>query len=129
MHDTGNRYIEFRMRGEGYLFKDQAVPIVAAGNLDTSTKAVFDFLRENGASYGRDLQWALDLSAAALNRALQQLVDKGLVSCESYQSLAAIFQSRMTARKTDPGQLIQAESIRRPVPGKHHRQTKKIRHP
>jgi ATP-dependent Lhr-like helicase len=123
--DTGNRYVELRMRGEGYLLSDQELLMAAAENLGASAKAVFDFLKENGSSYGRDLQWATGLSSAALNRALQQLADKGLVGCENYPSFATIFQSPMTSRKTNSRRLLPADSVRHPVPGNQRRQTKK----
>jgi ATP-dependent Lhr-like helicase len=124
-NDRGNRYVEFRMRGEGYLLSDQELLMTAAGDLGASAKVVFDFLKENGASYGMDLQWATGLSSAALNRALQQLADRGLVGCENYQSFITIVQSPTTSRKTNPGLLLPTDSIRHPVPGKHRRQTKK----
>jgi ATP-dependent Lhr-like helicase len=124
-NDGGNRYVEFRMRGEGYLLTDQEVLLAAAGDLGASPKTVFDFLKENGASYGRDLQWATGLSPTVLNRALQQLADKGLVGCENYQSFATIFQSPMTSRETNAGLLLPTDGIRHPVPGKRRRQTKK----
>lgn len=124
-NDTGNRYVELRLRGEGYLLTDQEGPMVAEGDLGASAKAVFDFLKENGASYGRDLQWATGMGSVALDRALQQLADRGLVGCENYQSFATIFQSRMTARKTDPGLFLRNNDVRRRVTGKFHRQIKK----
>ncbi len=123
--DTGNRYVEFRMRGEGYLFTDQEVLMAATADLSTSATTVFNFLKENGTSYGRDLQWATGLVPAALNSALQQLADKGLVGCENYQSFTAVFQSSMTPRKTNAVQSSPAGSNRQPVPGKRlHRSSK-----
>ena len=124
-NDTGNRYVEFHMRGEGYLLSDQVMLMAAAGDLGASAKVVFDFLKENGASYGRDLKWATGLSSAALDRGLQQLADKGLVGCENYPSFATIFQSPMTSRKTNSGRLLPTDSIRHPVPGNRRRQSKK----
>jgi ATP-dependent helicase Lhr and Lhr-like helicase len=126
VNDTGNRYVEFRMRGEGHLLADQEAQMAAAGKLGASAKVVFDFLTENGASYGRDLQWAKGLNLKALNQALQQLADRGLVSCENYQSFAKIFQSRMTAKEANPRLLLPRDDTHRPMPGRRpRRQTRK----
>ena len=94
--DTGRRYIEFRMRGEGNLFDDKQVLLGVADNLSTSAKNIFDFLRENGASYGRDLESGTGLTAARLHWALKELAEKGLVSCENYQSFLVTFQSTLS---------------------------------
>ena len=98
--DTGRRYVEFRMRGEGYLFDDQQALLGVANKLDSSAKIIFDFLRENGASYGRDLETVTGLTAAELHRALKELAEKGLVSCENYESFLATFQSTLMSHST-----------------------------
>jgi len=98
--DTGRRYVEFRMRGEGYLFDDRQALLGAANKLDSSAKIIYDFLRENGASYGRDLESGTGLTAAGLHRALKELAEKGLVSCENYQSFLATFQSTLKSHST-----------------------------
>ena len=125
VNDSANRYVEFHMRGEGNWLTDQEALMASAGDLDGAAKAVFDFLEKNGASYGRDLQWATGLSSAALNLALQRLADKRLVGCENYQSFATIFQLPMTADETDPELFLPSDNIRRPLPGKRRRRTKK----
>lgn len=94
--DTGRRYVEFRMRGEGNLFDEKEVLLDVVNNLSSSAKIVFDFLSQNGASYGRDLESGTGLTSAGLHRPLQELAEKGLVSCENYQSFLVTFQSTLS---------------------------------
>jgi len=94
--DTGRRYVEFRMRGEGNLFDEKEVLLDLANNLSSSAKIVFDFLSQNGASYGRDLESGTALTLAGLHRSLKELAEKGLVSCENYQSFLVTFQAALS---------------------------------
>jgi len=90
--DTGRRYVEFRMRGEGNLFDEKQALLDAVNYLNPSAKIVYDFLNQNGSSYGRDLESGTGLTSAGLHRALKALAEKGLVSCENYQSFLVTFQ-------------------------------------
>jgi len=94
--DTGRRYVEFRMRGEGNLFDEKEVLLDVVTNLSSTARIVFDFLSQNGASYGRDLESGTGLTSAGLHRPLQELAEKGLVSCENYQSFLVTFQSTLS---------------------------------
>jgi ATP-dependent Lhr-like helicase len=123
--DTGNRYVEFHMRGEGHVFADQQAMSNATGNLSAAARTVFDFLKENGSSYGRDLQWATGLSPAALNAALQQLADNGLVGCENYQSFTAIVQSSIAFSSNNSLPPLPKDRDRRPLPGRQRRHSGK----
>jgi len=98
---TGRRFVEFRMRGEGNLFDDKQALLGVAKNLSSCAKITFDFLHENGASYGRDLETGTGLTSAGLHRALNELAEKGLVSCENYQSFLAAVLS--TPSRSSPG--------------------------
>jgi ATP-dependent Lhr-like helicase len=90
---TGRRYVEFRMRGEGRLFGEPEALLDTTTTLSSAAGLAFDFLRENGASYGRDLEAGTDLSSTGLHRALKELAEKGLASCENYQAFLFTFQS------------------------------------
>ena len=92
-HETGKRYIEFRMRGEGNMLTENQTLMTAAEDLSAPARTVFAFLEEHGASYARDLRWATGLSSRTLSRGLQELADKGLVGCENYQTFILNFQS------------------------------------
>jgi len=83
--------------------------------LNIGSKAVFAFLKENGTSYGRDFQWATGLSSAALNRALQQLADRGLVGCENYQAFVRDSPSSDDI-KDNKSRTAKKNSRRRPRP-------------
>ena len=96
-NDTGNRYVEFGIRGEGNLLTEEQNLLTAAENLSKPAKTIYFFLKEHGASYARDIQWATDLSNLALNRGLQELADKSLIGCEAYQTFMLIYQSQANA--------------------------------
>ena len=110
---TGRRYVEFRMRGEGSLFCEQDVLLDSSNKLSPSGRIVFDFLRENGASYGRDLELGTGLTSLQLHRTLQELAEKGLASCESYQSFLLTFQSAINRKSNDPAEIQFNEEVPR----------------
>ena len=99
-NDTGRKYVEFRMRGEGRMYCEQEILPDSSQKLSPFAKIVFDFLHENGASYGRDLEMGAGLTSAQLQRALQELAETGLASCENYPSFLLTFQST-SKRKSD----------------------------
>jgi ATP-dependent Lhr-like helicase len=114
-NEKGTRYVEFRMRGEGNLFTDQETLLGMVASLSASGKTVYDFLQENGASYGRDLQWATGFSHPTLNHALQELAEKGLASCENYRSLALVLQPLDTRKQILSEKPPPALSVRYPA--------------
>jgi ATP-dependent Lhr-like helicase len=99
--DAGRNYVEYRMRGEGRMFNALEELLGRAENLSPPGKTVFEFLRENGASYGTDLESGTGLAYPRLQRALQELVANGLASCENYNYLLSIFQSAVKPEKTN----------------------------
>ena len=90
--DAGRKYVEFRMRGEGSMFIEPAVPAARGANLSPIGKIAFEFLRQNGASYGSDLESGCHVTYPQLQQALSELVEKGLASCENYQSFLSMLQ-------------------------------------
>lgn len=91
--DGGRRTIEFYLRGEGNLFVDPQTLLQKAPDLGTAAKTVFDFLDQNGASYMRDIEQGTNFPRIRLQRALQQLADQRLVSCENYSAFLRVVQS------------------------------------
>jgi len=89
----GRRYVEFRMRGEGNLFNEKDALLRISENLSSDGRTAFDFLMENGASYGRDLEAGTGITYPRLLKALQELADSSLVSCDNYSSFLSIFKS------------------------------------
>jgi len=106
--DMGRRYVELRRRGQGNLFDEPAVLRDSTRNLSPSGKIVHDFLLENGASYGRDLESGTGLNAWQLWQALQELTVKGLASCENYTALLSTLQS-LPDRQTSPIDVVPAQ--------------------
>ncbi|MCD4693157.1 MAG: hypothetical protein K8R79_09595 [Calditrichales bacterium] len=91
----GGGYVHFMERGKGGLFFDKEQLLNAADGLTESGKTVFNFLHENGASYLRDLESGAGLYSSAISRALNELAERGLASCENYQAFLLIMQAPM----------------------------------
>ncbi len=99
--EAGRQSIQFRLRGDGSLFDDSDVLVAEAEQLRGEARTVFAFLKENGASYVRDIEMGTRLSHPRLQAALGQLADKGLASCESYEPFLMVLQSANTTGSTD----------------------------
>ena len=89
----GRKFAEFRLRGEGSMFSDATALEGLSKNLGTDGRAVFVFLKENGASFGRDLEAGTAITWPRLHSALQELAESGLVSCDNYAGFLSILQS------------------------------------
>ncbi len=88
----GRRQLDFILRGEGHIFYDRDDLTVNIKEIDDFSKPVFNFLRENGASFSRDIQTGTDLSIIQVQKALSNLVNAGLVSCDDYHSFLSVLQ-------------------------------------
>jgi ATP-dependent Lhr-like helicase len=117
--DTDRTYVEFRMRGEGRMLVEQEELLGRAEHLSPSGKTAFEFLRHNGASYGRDLESGTGLTYPRLQHALHELAEKGLASCENYQSFLSILQPELKAGKIKAHILQLDGGSRRGVSKKH----------
>lgn len=91
--EAGRRYIQLRLRGDGYVFSGLEALLDNAGQLSKSAECVHRFLKENGSSYLRDLKMGTGLTHYQLRQALQELADRSLAGCENYQSFLLILQS------------------------------------
>jgi ATP-dependent Lhr-like helicase len=90
--ESGRRYIQFRLRGDGYVFFTLEALLAKARQLSKPAHGVFNFLKENGASYMRDMEMGTGLTRQQLQQALQELADRSLASCENYQALLLVLQ-------------------------------------
>jgi ATP-dependent Lhr-like helicase len=75
----------FLFRGEGALLLAQAKE--ASESLSESARAIWAFLRDEGACFASDLQRSLGLSASALDAALIELLLAGIVTNDHYATL------------------------------------------
>ncbi|UCD77148.1 MAG: hypothetical protein JSW26_17175, partial [Desulfobacterales bacterium] len=123
--DSGRRWLDFRLRGEGNLFSDAQTLRSAVDDLSPPARTVFDFLQENGTSYVRDLELATDLTQLQLQGALQQLAEKGLASCENYPSFLGILQSLSNQRAADDANDSIPHSTPRWARQRHRRRPKR----
>ncbi|MBL8096765.1 MAG: DEAD/DEAH box helicase [Anaerolineales bacterium] len=81
--DLRRARVRFFFRGEGRRFLEPA----RVEGLDPQAQAVFDFLKEEGASFASDLQAGLGLTTGALTAALTELVCAGLVTHDAFATL------------------------------------------
>jgi ATP-dependent Lhr-like helicase len=100
--DNGRRYIEFRLRGEGTIFFAQETLLAKTSHLNPAATTVFDFLNECGASYFRDIELGTGLTLLELQRALRELADRRLASCENYSAFLMVLQSPHQQKTNHP---------------------------
>jgi ATP-dependent Lhr-like helicase len=74
---------QFFLRGEGHLFYSREQLAEQANQLSVSAKTVREFLKENGASFFRDLVAGSGLSKSHLADGLAELAWRGLVTNDS----------------------------------------------
>ncbi|MGH7495475.1 MAG: DNA glycosylase AlkZ-like family protein [bacterium] len=91
--DEGRRYLNFYLRGEGSLFSSRAELLIATQTLAEPTRTVFEFLKENGASFLRDVVAGTGLASSQVEQEFSQLASLGLVSCDHYGSFTNLLQS------------------------------------
>jgi ATP-dependent Lhr-like helicase len=106
----GRKFVAFRLRGEGRLFNEKNTLLSLTKNLSSDGKTALDFLKENGASYGRDLESGTGITYPRLHLALQELAELGLVSCDNYSSFLSIFQSPFK-RQADISEKVRSEAL------------------
>ena len=99
--EEGRRYLKLQLRGEGNLLSSKAALLERVATLDESAPAVFEFLKENGASLFRDMAVGAGLSTAQLEQGLSSLVHAGLASCDHYPALLKILQPNANAAKSE----------------------------
>ena len=84
--DTGHaRLAQFFARGEGHLFYTREQLEQQSAALSVSARAVYEFLKENGASFFRDLAAGVNLPKPPLLEALAELAWRGLATNDSVQ--------------------------------------------
>ncbi|MDZ7312092.1 MAG: hypothetical protein ONB45_12555 [candidate division KSB1 bacterium] len=86
--DKGHaKLVQFFFRGEGHLFYTREQLSEQATQLSTPAQKVREFLRENGASFFRDLVAGINLSKPQLVEGLAELAWRGLVTNDSLHTL------------------------------------------
>ncbi|MBN2412165.1 DEAD/DEAH box helicase [candidate division KSB1 bacterium] len=79
----------FTVRGGGHIFTSRDT-LANITNFDKQTIAVYDFLRENGASFFRDIVDGSGLTGLQTENGLLQLVLHGLAGCDHYTSFLSL---------------------------------------
>jgi ATP-dependent Lhr-like helicase len=97
--EDGRLKLDFILRGEGEMFLSRSNLLEDAQALDSGPKRAFDFLKENGASFVRDIVRGCAFSAIEIRDALSDLAKSGLASCEQYGILLSVIQSETASPK------------------------------
>jgi ATP-dependent Lhr-like helicase len=119
--NSGRKFTEFRLRGKGSMFSDAKALQDFSQHLSTDGQAIFDFLKENGDSFGRDLAAGTTITWPRLHQALQELAELGLVSGDNYAVFLSVFQAPLK-READTANHYRRETpAPRWIPGKHLR--------
>ncbi len=104
--------IRFLFRGEGAVFLEPAPPDLS--HLSEPGRAVYDFLKTEGAVFLADLQAALDLSTEAAETALIELAMAGLATNDSLEVMRHLIQqSAGPAAPRQPLSELEAELAER----------------
>jgi ATP-dependent Lhr-like helicase len=86
--DQGHsRLAQFFLRSEGHLFYSREQLAEQTAQLSAAAKAVREFLKENGASFFRDLAAGTSLPKSQINEALAELAWRGLATNDSLHVL------------------------------------------
>jgi ATP-dependent Lhr-like helicase len=82
--DAGHaKLVQFFMRGEGHLFYSREALAEQIAQLSSSAKMVREFIKENGASFFRDLVAGSGLPKSQLTEGLTELAWRGLATNDS----------------------------------------------
>jgi len=94
LKDKGHaRTVQFFNRGEGALFLQRDKLATRAEQSSDHAKQLREFLRENGASFFRDLAAMSNLSKLQMSEALRELTWAGLVTNDSFAMLRELAMS------------------------------------
>lgn len=89
--DPRRSRVRFLFRGEGHTYLDPLPEDLS--DLAETSRAVYAFLRSEGAAFFNDLTVALDLDGPAIERALVELVMAGLVTNDSPEAMRMIIET------------------------------------
>ena len=95
--------IKFLQRGDGNIFDDQRDN--TEDGMTADSKTIYQFLKENGASHFQDIESATDMTPIQIRDILQQIVRKGLITTDNYDSFLSLIgsdqkQSNQTRRRS-----------------------------
>ena len=132
--------LRFVLRGEGRLFLDEPTPHdIEAETLGEAARAVYEYLKSEGASFYSDIQAGLSLAPDAMQDALVELVMAGLATNDTLEALHAVFATRADEHLLEPDHPNQARSaleselahrmIRRPIGSPPHTTSGRLMRP
>jgi ATP-dependent Lhr-like helicase len=95
--------MRFILRGEGRLFLEEPTPHDALReSMGSAAQAVYDYLKQEGASFYNDIQSGLRLNAEVLQTALVDLVMAGMATNDTVEALHAVFSVRTEDLAPEP---------------------------
>jgi ATP-dependent Lhr-like helicase len=87
---NGNREYSFYHRGEGNIFD---TPKIEINEKDKNINLIYNFLKQNGASFFNDIVEGIQLSVHQVLNSLIKLTDDGIITCDNFSSLNSILPS------------------------------------
>lgn len=106
-NDAKRIKVKFFARGEGALF----LPEPNLADLSASAQTAYEFLKQEGASFGADIQSGTSLKADELANALTELALRGLVTNDELATLRKLIEYGAVFRSAR----IQARAPRQPI--------------
>jgi ATP-dependent Lhr-like helicase len=109
--------LRFVLRGEGRLFLEdpQFKDEVGADVLSPTARAIYDYLKSEGASFYADIQTGTGLRAEQTNEALVELVMAGLLTNDSLDALHTVLQAPPDERPAEPDGADRSRSTLSPL--------------
>jgi ATP-dependent Lhr-like helicase len=90
-------------RGEGGLFMDPETGVVDPARLGEATRAVYEFIYQEGACYADDIRRTLGLSATDLDASLVELLLAGVITGDRYEMMRRVLAGNWARPQTSRG--------------------------
>ncbi|MBN1558795.1 hypothetical protein JW998_00995, partial [candidate division KSB1 bacterium] len=122
--EGGRFHVRFNPRGQEHLFHAKEELDERAAELGTDAQAVYQFLKENGASLYHDIRDGTGLQSIQVDESLTLLCRRGLLSCDHLPSFYAILQNDPALTSAEPWH----EQIKQPWSPSRWRREPALRH-
>ncbi|MDE3058029.1 MAG: DEAD/DEAH box helicase [Bacteroidota bacterium] len=102
---TNSGKVQWILRGEGSAFLPEGYADTVE-SLSSSARGVHDYLKENGASFLSDLREGMNISLAALNKAIAELFWNGLITNDVFDEILHVKRFRTAEENVFPDERI-----------------------
>jgi len=95
--DASRTRLYFTARGDGHILTDKDAILAGVEDLDKDARAMYDFLRDNGASHYQDILDGAGLSGLQAESGLWKLALAGLIGCDRYDTFLRLLGMSVNA--------------------------------